>query len=140
MNEKLKSNSILYIDTSEPNATIALYESLREGEADTAISLSNKVTWEAARELSKTLSSKVEVLLKSEGLEPADLSGICVFVGPGSFTGLRIGISFANGLAFALGIPVYETKKKEEFKLHNPKVTALPLYGAEPNITKPKIK
>ena len=36
---------------------------------------------------------------------PADLEGIAAVVGPGSFTGIRIGVSFVNAMAFALGLP-----------------------------------
>ena len=38
-------------------------------------------------------------------LQPADLDGVVAVVGPGSFTGIRIGVTFANALCFALSIP-----------------------------------
>ena len=132
-------NNILYLDTSELIARIALFDSSLRGAGSDAAILAEE-PWEAGRELSSTLSKKFEEILSKVGLEPKDLGGICVFVGPGSFTGLRIGLSFANGLAFALGIPVYETREKGILNLSESKKTALPFYGAEPKITKPKSK
>lgn len=45
-------------------------------------------------------------LLKKNNLKMSDISAIEVNTGPGSFTGIRVGISIANALAFALGISV----------------------------------
>ena len=55
---------------------------------------------------SQVLSPIIEKLLKSQRAEFKDLEGIEVETGPGSFTGLRVGVSVANALGFALGIPV----------------------------------
>lgn len=48
---------------------------------------------------SRVLAGSVEKVLKDAGLKVADLDGIAVSIGPGSFTGLRIGLSLAKGLA-----------------------------------------
>ena len=48
----------------------------------------------------------IDRLLADAGWAPADLAGLAVAVGPGSFTGLRIGLSAVKGLALALGIPI----------------------------------
>lgn len=48
----------------------------------------------------------IEEVLKEAGLQFKDLDAIAVGQGPGSYTGLRIGVSAAKGLAFALGIPL----------------------------------
>lgn len=130
VNWKLEiGNYYLYLDTSEKEAVLAIFENENK--------LAETV-WEGHRELSRTLTAKYQALLKKAGVKQEELAGIIVFVGPGSFTGLRIGISFANGLAFGLGIPVFETEEKEKFSLENPQELALPFYGAEPHITKPK--
>jgi len=48
----------------------------------------------------------VDALLRDAGLEPPDLEGIVVGTGPGSFTGVRLGLGAVRGLAFALDVPV----------------------------------
>jgi tRNA threonylcarbamoyladenosine biosynthesis protein TsaB len=52
------------------------------------------------------LITQIDTVLSSIGCSPADLDGIAVSIGPGSFTGLRIGLSVAKGIAFAAGKPV----------------------------------
>jgi tRNA threonylcarbamoyladenosine biosynthesis protein TsaB len=52
-----------------------------------------------------TLLEDVDALLRQAGSHTRDLEALAVGVGPGSFTGVRIGLSTARGLALALGIP-----------------------------------
>lgn len=58
----------------------------------------------------------VQNLLQKHGLQPRDLDGVEVNEGPGSFTGVRVGVSIANAISFALKIPVngmtFDTDKK----------------------------
>ena len=55
----------------------------------------------------------IDKLLKNNHLELSDLEEITVFEGPGSFTGLRVGVSIANALGFLLQIPVNNKKVGE---------------------------
>ena len=129
-NSKPESHTyIFYLDTSEKEARIGLFRDQK---------LIAEEKWEAYRELSTTLSSNYQKLLKTAKISQENLSGICVFPGPGSFTGLRIGISFANALAYALRIPVYKTDKKDKINTFKPQKIIIPGYGAPPKITKPK--
>jgi tRNA threonylcarbamoyladenosine biosynthesis protein TsaB len=128
---KNSRNHYLFLDTSEPDAVISVYES------DNRIATEK---WHAHRELSATLSHKYSEIIKEAGLKSDALTGILVFLGPGSFTGLRIGLSFANALAYGLGIPIFEADKDGKFDLNKPKELVIPNYGAEPKITKPKPK
>ncbi|MEF9852640.1 MAG: tRNA (adenosine(37)-N6)-threonylcarbamoyltransferase complex dimerization subunit type 1 TsaB [Hydrogenoanaerobacterium sp.] len=54
---------------------------------------------------SETLLPMLEAMLKAAALKISDIDCLAVTVGPGSFTGLRIGISAVKGIAFALDIP-----------------------------------
>ena len=54
---------------------------------------------------SRTLMPLVELLLKNTGMSAADLDAVAVSAGPGSFTGVRIGVSAAKGLAWAADKP-----------------------------------
>lgn len=91
---------ILTIKTDQPEAMLALWRDNTEVQ---------KISWHAHRELSSTILINLEQLLSDNKLASADLEGIVFFAGPGSFTGLRIGCSLANSLAYAHEIPVMAT-------------------------------
>lgn len=56
---------------------------------------------------SERLLSLVDAMLKESGETVRNIRGIAVSIGPGSFTGLRIGLSTAKGLALARTVPIY---------------------------------
>ncbi|MCY3808429.1 MAG: tRNA (adenosine(37)-N6)-threonylcarbamoyltransferase complex dimerization subunit type 1 TsaB [Gemmatimonadetes bacterium] len=58
---------------------------------------------------SATLIAAIREVLEEEALHPADLAGIAIGSGPGSFTGVRIGAAAAKGFAATLEIPLYPT-------------------------------
>lgn len=88
---------ILGFDSSSNAATVAIADE-------------NKVIGEFFVNTKKNHSQKllplIDKLLKETDLKISDLSGIAVSVGPGSFTGLRIGVSTAKGLAYSTGLPI----------------------------------
>jgi tRNA threonylcarbamoyladenosine biosynthesis protein TsaB len=53
----------------------------------------------------KTLLQDVDALLRQAGAHAGDLDALAVGTGPGSFTGTRVGLAYARGLALALGLP-----------------------------------
>ena len=61
---------------------------------------------------SQVLLPMIVKILKKNKLSFSDLTGIEVNVGPGSFTGTRVGVAVANTLGFALNIPVNNKKGK----------------------------
>jgi tRNA threonylcarbamoyladenosine biosynthesis protein TsaB len=86
----------LSIDTASDLASVALS---REG------GLVRDVAWRCERNHTVELLPRVEQLLADAGVDRTDLSAVFVSVGPGMYTGLRVGVSVAQGLARALGIP-----------------------------------
>jgi tRNA threonylcarbamoyladenosine biosynthesis protein TsaB len=68
--------------------------------------LLGEITLNIALTHSERLMSAVDRLLADCGLAPADLDGLAVSVGPGSFTGLRVGIATVKALAMALDLPI----------------------------------
>jgi tRNA threonylcarbamoyladenosine biosynthesis protein TsaB len=82
---------ILAFDTATDRATSALVD---DGEV-----LGERVSRAA------TLLADVDALLRQAGAHPRDLGGLALGTGPGSFTGIRIGLAVARGLALALEVP-----------------------------------
>lgn len=58
------------------------------------------------RDHAKKVGVFVDELLRETGISPDELNSVAVGMGPGSYTGLRIGVSFAKGLCYGLGIPL----------------------------------
>lgn len=86
---------ILAIDTSGMCGTIALR---RDGAM-----LEERELEQSRRRHAQTLISEVHELLQAHGLVPADVKIVAVSHGPGSFTGLRVGIVFAKTFAYVTG-------------------------------------
>jgi len=104
-----------------------------------------QLQWNAGRELSRQLLSRINQLLRQHKADLHKLTGLIVFKGPGSFTGLRIGISVANALAYALAIPIVGTNGQQWLSQGVEKLVKTKLgewvepdYGAVPRITRPR--
>lgn len=127
---------ILTIRTDKPEAEIGLFNN------DTKLAYS---TWQAHRQLAETIHLKIKELLESQGHSLSDLGGIIAFRGPGSFTGLRIGLSVANALAYSLEIPIVARTGKDWLKQAAAEINkgmndriVQPEYGSPPHITAPR--
>ena len=83
---------VLAFDTATDKATSAL---VQDGEV-----LGERVS------RAVTLLEDIDALLRQGGARPTDLDALVVGIGPGSFTGVRIGLAAARGLAFSLDLPV----------------------------------
>jgi tRNA threonylcarbamoyl adenosine modification protein YeaZ len=64
------------------------------------------------------LASETAKLLEQEHAKPSDISRIGLIIGPGSFTGLRIGLSFAKGFSFATGAAIVPITQHEVIAAH----------------------
>lgn len=101
--------------------------------------------WEANRELAKGLLGYLRDQLEKNGKDWQDISGIVAYQGPGSFTGLRIGLTVLNTFAEAQGIPIigatgknWQAIGRERLENSENDKIALPEYGSEAHITQPR--
>lgn len=74
------------------------------------------------RQHAKRLLSMYRKLFERSSYQQEDITAIAIASGPGSFTGLRIGFSFAQGLSFALSAPLIEVSSLEALALSNIKL------------------
>lgn len=101
--------------------------------------------WEAGRSLARDMLAYLRDRLAEHESTFQDLTGIGVFRGPGSFTGLRIGMTVLNTIACTQAIPIVgETDQAwHERALHrlasgDNDLMLLPEYGGEAHITRPR--
>lgn len=125
---------MLGLRTDKPEAELYLAE--QEEVVET-------IKWHAHRQLSDTLLERIDELLARKKLTKSNLNGIVVYKGPGSFTGLRIGIAVANAVAWSRGIKIVGTggdrwlqEGIKELLASKGDSQALPDYGQDPHITK----
>lgn len=88
---------LLHIETSTPTCSVALSK---------FDELLDKVSDNEGNSHARVLSDLSQLLLKRNNLSFADLAAVSVSKGPGSYTGLRIGVSFAKGICYSLEIPL----------------------------------
>ena len=127
---------ILTIRTDKPEAELYLFENKNK---------LNSIKWQAHRQLAETIHIKIKEILDLLNISANEIQGIVCYKGPGSFTGLRIGLSVANALAYAQDIPIVARGGKDWLKQgindlldgKNDKIVT-PQYGAPAKTTSPK--
>ena len=111
----------LFLDTSSHNLVIAIYKD------DNKI---YELIEEAGNKISDVLLLKIENVLKKFSINVRDIDEIYVVSGPGSFTGIRIGLTFAKIVSYALNIKVIPISELELLASGNDKKYALSLIDA----------
>ena len=89
---------LLALDTSSPTVTVAVHDGV-----DVRAEAASGSTMRHGEQLAPL----VDQVLREAGLTPRELTAVAVGVGPGPFTGLRVGLVTARTMAHVLGIPVY---------------------------------
>ncbi len=128
---------ILAARTDQPQAELHLLSNTGKVHAS--------YTWEAHRELAATLLTTIHRFLSQQGIQAKGLEGLIIFTGSGSFTGLRIGATVLNALAYSHSLPITAGEGENwledgvlKLRTAAPGTYVIPKYDREPNITKPK--
>ena len=100
---------ILALDTSANFVSVALLDEVR---------VYAFVEEEMERGQAEALIPKIQYILEQSHLSMRDIQGIAVSTGPGSFTGVRIGLACARALGLALNVPVYGVTCFESWSYH----------------------
>jgi len=126
---------ILLLDTSTPLCKITFIDDGWRRDEE----------WQADRTLARDLLGYLNKMLCKYGRTWLDITAIGVFEGPGSFTGLRIGLTVMNTIADAQGIPIvggrsnsWQDEVIAKLKSDKNEKIVLPFYGSDAHITKPK--
>jgi len=88
---------LLAVDTSTKKMGLALYD---------GVQVPGELLWQSRHHHTVELAPAVVRLLHSSGLKMDDIQALGIAIGPGSFTSLRVGLSFIKGLAMTRHIPV----------------------------------
>lgn len=88
---------ILALDTATRWTALALHD----GNAVAA-----EMGWQCFQRQTVELAPAVDDMLRKANVDPTDLKGVAVAIGPGSYTGLRVGLGFAKGYALAYNLPL----------------------------------
>jgi tRNA threonylcarbamoyladenosine biosynthesis protein TsaB len=103
------------------------------------------IKWLADRHLAETIHRQIEKMLNLSSISLKDIDAVVCFKGPGSFTGLRIGHTVANALAYALNLPIVSRggrdwlkKALEDVLAGENEIIGMPEYGAPAKTTPPK--
>ena len=94
----MSGRRLLAIDTSGMDALVAL------GKENGSLVAERR--WAAGYRHGEELLTRIDEMLKGEGVALAELAGVVVGTGPGAFTGLRVGLATAKALARELAIPI----------------------------------
>ncbi len=126
---------ILLLDTSTPTCKLTLIDGDWRYDDE----------WQADRELAKKLLGYLDEQLRKNGKTWQDISAVGAFQGPGSFTGLRIGLTVLNTLADSESIPIvgatgddWQAQALKRLNAGENDKIILPFYGSDANITKPR--
>lgn len=126
---------ILALDTSTPVCRLTLISS----------DVRRDYEWDAGRDLADGLLKFLREKLAENGASWSDITGIAAYKGPGSFTGLRIGLTVLNTIADSSGVPIVGETGDGWLEVSLVRLSGgenehlvMPLYGREPNITTPR--